>query len=233
MIPLLLFPGLVFAGERHFAYTYGAGTVPKGGIELEHYLTAKTHGDPALTGWQHQGELEYGISDSLELGLYVVGEQTGGGPLAFAAYKGRLRYRLAPLGVWPVDVALYAEYVGVPGSDERALEQKLIVEKEAGPLVTALNVTVEEEFEDEGVELVLEPTLGVGYKVASWLSAGAEGKFEQVIGEEGPFLWVGPNLHLAGEGGRFWWTFAGIYGLTSETRADAEWAVRSLIAVNL
>jgi hypothetical protein len=234
MILSLLLVAPAFAGERSFAWTYGADTVPKGGIELEHYVTAQTHGNPANTDWQHQIEFEYGISNRLELGVYAVAEQDGGGPLAFSAYKGRLRYRLAPMGVWPVDVAVYGEYIGYVGVNERKLEEKLIVSKDVGKLALALNVTGEQKFVPAAApEIVIEPTVGVGYHFASWFSAGAEGKLEQVIGADGPLLWAGPNVHVAGEGGRFWWTVAAMYGLTPETRDDAEWQVRSLLAVNL
>lgn len=232
---LLLTPSFVspaHAGERLFAWTYGAGTVPKGGIELEHYLTAQTHGGPELTDWEHQVELEYGVSNRLELGVYAVAGQVGGGPLAFTKYKARFRYSLAPLGVWPVDVAVYGEYVGYTGANERKIEEKVIIGKDVGKLALALNVTGEQKLSEGPIEIVLEPTLGVGYHFASWFSAGAEGKYEQVIGE-GPMFWAGPSAHVSGEGGRFWWTVAGMYGLTQDTRDDAIWQVRSLVAVNL
>ncbi len=236
MIPtlaLLLAPH-AFAGERLFAWTYGSGTVPQGGLELEHYLTAETHGGPAKTDWQHQVELEYGVTNNLELGLYIVGEQVGGGPLNFSAYKGRFRYRLAPVGTWPVDVAVYAEYVGFIGENSRELEEKIILERDFGKrLVTALNLTGEQVLGESGTEIVFEPTLGVGVHVVPWFSVGAEAKYEQVLGEGGPMFWAGPNAHVSGKGGRFWWTVAAMYGLTDETRADAEWEVRSLLAVNL
>jgi hypothetical protein len=221
------------AGERMFAFTYGADTVPKGGIELEHYLTAETHGDSSTTDWEQQVELEYGISNKLEAGLYVVGQQVGGGPLAFGGYKARLRYRLAPMDQWPVNVALYGEYVGVAGANERALEEKLILSKRIKRFETALNLTVEEEIGEGEVATILEPTLGVGVHLAPWATLGAEAKYETELGEDFSGVWAGPNFHLAGEGGRFWWTFAAMYGLTPDTRADAEWEVRSLLAVNL
>lgn len=233
MIAVLLLTANALAGERLFAWTYGSGTVPQGGVELEHYLTAETHGGPGLTDWQHQVEVEYGVTNNLELGLYIVGEQVGSGPLNFAAYKGRFRYRLAPVGSWPVDVAVYGEYVGHPGEDARALEEKIILERAVGKrFVAALNITSEQEFEGSEVEVVLEPTLGLGVHVVPWFTVGAEAKYEQVIGE-GPMAWAGPSVHVAGKGGRLWWTVAGMYGLTEDTRADAVWEVRSLLALNL
>ncbi len=230
---MLLLTMTALAGERTFAFSYGYGTVPKGGIEVEHYATATRPEGAVGPSWQHQLELEYGITDRLEGGLYLVAEQGPGEPLAYSGYKARLRYRFGAQGVGPVDVGMYAEYIGSASGTEHAGELKLIVAKDVESFVSALNVeyklTVGEELEHE-----IEPTLGLGYRIQPWFALGAEGKAEFELGEEVESLFfVGPSVHLAGEGGVLWWTVAALAPLNAEAREHDGVIVRSLIAVNL
>ena len=69
-------------------------------------------------------EIEYGVTDKLELGLYFqFVSEPGEAPLIFDGIKQRLRYRLAEQGQWPVDVSVYAELAEM--HDEVELELKL------------------------------------------------------------------------------------------------------------
>lgn len=235
LIALLAHPAL--AGERFLAWSYGADTVPLGTLELEPILTVETHheGDVAVAEWTHEVELEYGITRRLEGGLYVVGSQTDGGPLSFAGYKARVRYRFWPLGTRPVDMAGYLEYVGTPTFDEHEIEAKLIVAHEGRELRASLNVTGELLLSDGGLEPVLEPTAGVAWRLDPYLALGAEGKMEMALGDEveGPFFWLGPTLHLSGEDGVVWWTTSAIFGLTGPTRDDAEIEARTMLGIDL
>lgn len=234
---LSLLPVLAaLAGERTFAFSYGYGTVPQGGVEVEHYATAKLEEDGESLDWEHQIELEYGITDRLESGLYFVAGQTGEGPFSYRGFKARLRYRLGNEGVGPIDPALYLEYVGSPTFQEHGIEAKVILAKKISLVEIALNLEYVVELSDEGVAHELEPTLGVGVHVAPWAIVGVESmtELEWEGGEMGgPFEWAGPSLHLAGEGGKMWMTLAGLVGVTEETRADHGFMVRSLVAVNL
>lgn len=235
MLSLLLALSPALAGERVFAFSYGYGTVPKGGIEVENYNTASI-AESGDVSWKHQGELEYGITDRLEGGLYLVSESAGSGPITFSAWKARLKYRFGAEGVGAVDPALYFEYVGSPNLDEHALETKFILGKEVKRLRTALNV--EYKFEFGGADLVHEisPSLGLGFKVAKPLILGLEavGEIEFVGDEmEGPRVWAGPTAHLAGEGGKLWWTLAALAPVGGDAATDKGWVVRSLVAVNL
>jgi hypothetical protein len=225
------------AGERFLAWTYGADTVPKGGIELEHYATVETHHEDGtlVSEWEHQVELEYGITGALESGLYVVGAQTDDGAFTFAGYKARLRYRFWPLGTKPIDLAAYFEYIGSPTFQENGLEVKLIFAHEGETVRASVNLTGEFTLADGELEPVFEPTLGLAWRATPHVAIGAEGKVETVFVDpiEGPFFWLGPTAHVAGEGGRLWWTLSAIIGLTGPTRGDAEVEARSLIGINL
>ena len=107
------------ANPRPLPFTYPYQTLPEGEAELEQYLDVsplRTVADGGLPGskqWElgyyAQTELEYGITDRLELGLYLVGGQDPGSSFVLDGTKQRLRLRLAEEGQWPVDTAVYFE----------------------------------------------------------------------------------------------------------------------------
>ena len=234
---VLLLVAAAHAGERFLAWSYGADTVPQGHLELEPITTLETHheGDELVAEWTHEVELEYGITNALEAGMYMVASQTDAGPLAFSGYKARLRYRVWPLGTRGVDLAGYVEYIGTPTFDEHGIEGKLILAHEGKRLRAALNVTGEFAISEEGVEPTLEPTAGIAWRPDPHVAVGAEGKLEMTFGDEleGPFFWAGPTLHLAGKESRVWWTLSAIVGLTEASREDAEVEARSMIGIDL
>ncbi len=235
MLSLLLSLNAAHAGERVFAWSYGYGTVPKGGVEVETYTTVKIFED-ALPAWEHQGELEYGITDRLEGGLYLVGANEGAGPVSFKAWKARLKYRFGAEGVGPVDAAAYVEYIGSPDLDEHGFEAKLILGKDIKRFRSAINVEYKLELEGEGVKHEIEPTFGLGVRVGKPVIIGVEGVGEVVLeggAIEGPFGWVGPTVHLSGEGGKVWWTLSALAPIGADSAADGGWKVRSLVAINL
>ena len=120
---LSLAPAVASANPRPLPFTYIYETLGEGDAELEQYVDYVP--TRALTvdnkrAWygatQMQTEFEYGITNRLELGLYVTYAPTPGNDLAAASHltvgngvKQRLRLRLAEAGEWPVDVAFYGE----------------------------------------------------------------------------------------------------------------------------
>jgi len=124
------------------AWSYGAATVAAGPLEPEPISTVELPrgGDP---DWTHEIELEYGITSSLEGGLYLVSKQDGAGPLRFAGYEARLRYRPLALGTLAVDLAVYLEYIGSPTLESHGGELKLIAARQGKALRAALNATFE------------------------------------------------------------------------------------------
>lgn len=225
------------AGERFLAWSYGADTVPQGEMELEPISTLKTHheGDALVAEWKHEAELEFGITNALEGGVYFVTTQVNDGPLSYSGYKARARYRFWPLGTKGVDMAGYLEYIGSPTFEEHGVEAKLIVAHEGKSVRAALNVTGELELSPEGTEPVLEPTAGAVWRATPSFAFGGEAKAEVVfVGPlEGPFFWAGPTVHLAGGGGRLSWTVSTLFALSGPSRDDAEVQARSLFGIDL
>ena len=180
---LLLLPGTAAATPRPLPFTYLYETLPKGTVEVEQYAdytplkVRDANGNPVFYGAsQLQTEFEYGISDRLELGLYVTFVPSSGSYTNVPSLtegnglKERLRLRLAEAGDWPVDVSLYGELV----ENERdfELEAKIILQRRIGDFRIAANLWGEREYERFDTHQgnwVINPTLGVTYQVTDWL----------------------------------------------------------------
>jgi hypothetical protein len=219
------------ANPRPLPFTYPYETLPQGSAEIEQYVDAtwvRTPKDfsvnPGKTwdpNYQVQTELEYGITDRLEFGAYLVWSQAASPAptMTFEGTKFRLRYRIGEEGQLPVDVALYLE--GAVFHDEYELEEKVILSKRFGNLKVMANLWVEQEYErDKGeVEFVINPTIGATYQLTPTFFLGAEywarGAFESEAAagsveafNEQTHHFVGPAMSL--NFGRVWWSL-GVY----------------------
>lgn len=252
--------GGVSANPRPLPFTYPYATLPQGSAEVELYadfvplraLSAET-GKPATYGaMQYQAEIEYGITDRLELGLYFtfapppsaafssVGELTEGTGL-----KQRLRLRLAEEGEWPVDVALYGEMV--ENQQEFEVEAKILLQRRIERLTLLVNLWAEREFEYSGDGAwVLNPTAGATYEMTPMIHPGIEywmrAEFPTPAPanrpfELGPHHYVGPAIMF--NFGTIWWSTA-VYARVSHFSRTMEvgegfgsvW-VRSVVGLNL
>ncbi|HEX9297320.1 MAG TPA: hypothetical protein VF881_15870 [Polyangiaceae bacterium] len=227
------------ANPRPLPYTYPYETLSAEEMEIEQYvdITPVRIEDPEApaTGrlWDQryvlQTELEYGITDRLELGLYLVFGNDAGGSLAFDGVKQRLRLRLAEQGEWPIDVALYGELAEF--HDEFEIEEKLILQKRFDRIRLMTNIWFEQELERyEGeLELIFHPTFGVTGEITPNWHLGAEywavGKFENegTPGTVDHFNdsfhhYVGPAVSL--QFGKFWWSTAAYLRLDGMSRTS-------------
>jgi hypothetical protein len=154
---LSLAPARAHADPHSLPYNYPYSTLPRGMSEVEQYVDMTSVKAFDLTGGQPTTlrsvlvtEIEYGITDRLELGLYFQfandpGAGTGGAiPLQFDGLKQRLRYRFADAGVWPVNVAVYGEVAEL--ADEIELEAKIILDRRRGRWHLIANLWGEREF---------------------------------------------------------------------------------------
>ncbi|MEO8874102.1 MAG: hypothetical protein ABI461_00830 [Polyangiaceae bacterium] len=226
---------VAFASPRPLPFTYPYATLGKGEAEVETYadltpVRVVELDNPTKHDWygatQFQVELEYGITDRLELGLYVTWVPQSGSVTEIPALtegngtKQRLRLRLAEPGEWPVDVSLYGEVVE---SDlEIELEGKINLEKDFGKLAIMANLWAEREYELAGEKAwVANPTAGVTYQVTPWFHPGAEAWMRAEFADQqptprpfryGPHVYVGPTLNF--NFGKIWWSL-GAYGRIS------------------
>ena len=231
----LAVPAAAYATPKLNPFTYTADTLGEGEIELEQYAdfiplrgTNPVNGTPTWYGaMQFQTEFEYGITDRLELGLYVAYVPGAVGVVAApdlteaTGVKQRLRYRLDD-GTWPIDIAVYGEVV--ENNREIELEAKIILQKRFGKLRTLVNLWAEREFDFAGGGAwVVNPTAALSYQVTPQFFPGVEAWARCVWEDnrtgprtftEGPAVYVGPTMNF--NFGRFWWT-TGFYFRTTNT----------------
>lgn len=228
------------ANPRPLPFTYPYETLPEDSLEIEQYVdyTPVRVDQPQEDGsakrvWEGnytlQTELEYGITDHLELGTYLVFEQSAAADpsMKFDGVKERLRYRLGEEGQLPVDTALYLEFAQF--HDELEIEEKVIFAKRFGNLKLMANAWFEQSFErgKDEVEVKYNPTLGATYQISQRFWLGIEswikGKFEKEDAGGDPVkefneqthVFLGPAVSL--QFGRFWWSNA-IYARLDHTK---------------
>lgn len=220
----LLASTTLHAAERRFAYVYEATTSPKGSFEFENWVTWKNTGSADKFDFRH--ELEYGVTDHFQLGLYLA-DWSHSDP-ATGSKQNQYKHT-AVEAIWnltdpvtSIGSALYGE-VKV-GDDVFALEGKLLLQKNFGPLVLAWNGFIEAEWEGEDYnEEVgeLGQSLGISYQIAPWLTAGAELLHEYEMPEwkdgEDAVVYAGPNVSV-----RYGRTFATLAPLAQLTNVDGE-----------
>jgi len=243
------------ANPRPLPFSYPYETIPADEIEIEQYIDVTPVRVLDAAGekvWDQQyllqTELEYGLSDRLELGLYMVFENEAGGPLAFDGLKQRLRLRLAEQGDWPVDVALYGELAEF--HDEFEFEEKLILARRFGTWRAMANLWFEQSLEHyEGeLEARFHPTGGITNEITPSFHLGVEywgvTKFENDAPRDtiahfndNYHHYVGPAVML--QFGKLWWTTGAYLRLDQMDRASVPgdvyghaW-VRTVVALSL
>jgi hypothetical protein len=232
ILPFTLCISAARANPHPLAFTYPSETLAKEAVELEQYIDVTPVRSIDTSGaetWFPRTvlttELEIGLTDKLELGLYLQsetesGSSTGDNPLILDGVKQRLRYRLADPGAWPVDVALYLELAEL--HDELELEGKIILQRRFGRVRAMVNLWGEREFYFTGErEWVLNPTGGVTMELTPSWHVGIESWMHAEYSDSPPptlvspryvdinraaVVYVGPNLMW--QRGRTWVTFA-------------------------
>ena len=222
------------ATPRPLPFTYTTETLGQGELEIEQFadLAAlkafNANGNPTwYAGTQFQTELEYGITNRLELGLYVVYVPTPSDYSLVAPMtettgaKERLRYVLANPGAWPVDVGVYGELV--EGQTELELEAKVLLQRRIGKLRVDANLWAEYElYYVPQKDVVLNPTLGATYGIVPSFHLGVEGWMRVEFPNPaphprpyglGPAGYVGPAVLL--NFGKLWWS-TGLYARVSD-----------------
>ncbi|CAN5402726.1 hypothetical protein BH09MYX1_BH09MYX1_13130 [soil metagenome] len=218
------------ANPKVLPFSYGTNTNPGGQGEVETYvdlvpLRARSGTNGAEVKYlmpQIQTEFEWGLTDRLELGLYVtftprLGDAIASYPVATEANgaKARFRYRFADEGDWPIDVGVYAEVVA--NDREFELEAKILLQKRIKNLLVVSNLWVEHEFYYDGRrEWVFNPTFGFQYQVTPsffpgielWtrmeLPANALADVQPKPFNFGPHAFLGPTMMV--DWGRFFLT---------------------------
>jgi hypothetical protein len=225
------------ATPQPLPFTYVYETLPEGSAEVEQYVDLvpeKSYGvGEGKTIWylasQLQTEIEYGITDRLELAVYLALKPTPSADIQDPApltegtgMKERLRYRIADEGVLPVDIGLYGEVVEY--ENEFELEAKILLQKRIGDLRIDANLWAEREwyYGLAQQDWVFNPTLGATYQISPLLNLGVDSWLRAEVSNppvtprvfsQGPQVYVGPAVML--DFGKIWWT-VGAYIRTTD-----------------
>lgn len=237
VVVLAAFAFKASANPRALPFTYTTDTLPKGGVEIEQYVdlallravSSTSTGVEWYLPSAFQTEIEIGLADRLELGLYMTfvpdpGEQFASKALFPGTGNGlkqRLRYIFADPGAWPLDVGLYGELV--ENEREIEIEGKLLLQRRFDRVRVAANVSGEYELYFTGQrEIVLNPSLGATYEVTPSFHLGIDswlrGEYPRNPRPStrtfglGPQAYVGPAVMF--NFGKLWWAVAGYVRVT-------------------
>jgi hypothetical protein len=200
VLAFLLSASAVASASPHaLPFSYPYETLPDGKLEVEQYAdmvpvrVARENPDGTLEGVYGvrsilQTELEYGLTDRIEVGWYFLfkqGASSGTPALRFSGVKQRARVRLAEAGEWPVDVGLYFEIAEL--NDEIEFEEKILLAKRFGRINVLANLWVEQEyyFQTGDSKYIYNPTLGASYEITPRFLVGMEywarGRFDSDV----------------------------------------------------
>lgn len=230
------------ANPRPLPFTYQSESLAKGTGEVEQFIDfipiMVTTGPGLPTHYlatQFQTEIEYGLTDKLEIALYLMFVPQPN-PEAFSGVpqltmgngsSQRVRYRFADPGAWPVDVAVYGEVT--ENDHELELEAKIILQRRIGKLRLITNLWAEREmYYSSAREWVLNPTLGATYEFSpkfhlgleSWMRAEyLDGQMGPRVFNQGPHVFVGPAFMF--NFGPVWWA-TGVYARVTDPSHDVQ-----------
>ena len=216
IVTAMLSPGGGQANERHFTYAYESGVLPKGGKELELWVSPRIGRRDFYSRFDLRAEFEVGLTDRLQTALYLnsrsITEEDGQGDskteFEFTGVSSEWKLKLFDPVADALGFALYGEITG--STDELEVEGKLIADKRIGPWLLAANLVAEQEWEfgpgETEREMAAEAALGLGYFLTLNLSIGIELRNHNAFSEgedwEYSALFLGPVLSYAEEG---WW----------------------------
>jgi len=239
IVGLLNITSGLFADDRLFTFSYEATTMPPGRLEYEQWVTWKTakETDRDFDRFDFRHELEFGLTDSFQLGLYVSDwryEEGVGGDWRDVAVEGI--FNLTNPVTDPVGLALYGE-VKV-GDELFELEGKLIAQKNWGRFTLVYNAIIEAEWEGDSFEEdngVLAQTAGFSFQFAPQFSMGAELLHEVEIpdwqGARGKGrLYLGPNFAYRAE--RWWATLTPMFQV-SDVEDEPDFQMRLIVGIHL
>lgn len=242
-LSLITLPSFAHADRRSFVWNYEARTMAKGEKELEYYLTSSVNRpegqDFDQLTFEHQVEIEYGVTDNFDVAMYQIFRQretdAGADTFTWRGYKARARYRFGEIGQYFVDPLVYFEFIHKPAGDEIEFEEKLVLSKNIGHFILAFNGTLEQEiqYKADVKEYLYKPGLAAGYQAAPWVVIGAETEARFVSTDPGGYdhsaFFAGPTLSLAGES--LWWNIGALFQVTDRYNEEPRYEVRSIVGL--
>ena len=223
------------ASERRFVFNYETTTAAKGAFEYEQYVTWGHRS--GFDGWGFRHEIEYGISDTLQIGIYAFDwehvREDGHHSTAWTGSGFELIKSFSDPNKDALGSAVYLE--SLISDTAVSLEGKVLLQKNFGPVALVYNAVLEAEWEDGYKESVgtLEQTIGLSYQITPKFFVGVEAfhevEFEHWSEAGKGLVCVGPNFSV--RSGKVWFTVAGLFkaaGASDEPSVQ----VRTIIGYN-
>lgn len=217
---LSILPALSFAGARRFTFVYEAPTARPGTVELENWVTWKTHTseDNSFDRVDFRHELEFGITPRLQAAVYLAdwfyADDRAHSEFGYKASALELIYNFTNPMTDPLGFSIYQEIKA--GDDLFELESKIIAQKNFGRWILAYNATMEASWEENERNGEFAQSAGVSYEINPRWSVGGEILHEIGLpdwsdtGES--VAWLGPNASV--RVGSWWATMSALSQVT-------------------
>jgi hypothetical protein len=191
----------VQAYNRRYVYSYEAGGMPQGLMEFEPWVTYKHYGDGGV--WEFRNELEYGLTEDLLISAYLsdwtYDGRDGASKATWKTAGLEFLYTMTDPTLDWIGSAIYGEVL--IGPEKFAIEAKLILHKNFGPLSLVYNGILEAEWEGSDYSErvgVVENTFGASFQIQPKFFVGVEATHEVEFAEWAQAgdhaIFAGPNL---------------------------------------
>ncbi len=231
---LALFPVELFAHARTYVFNQEYKTLPKGVFELEGSTTVEVPNRHTTNenSWEYQGELEYGVTDHLNIAHYEkwmtenhAGVDVSGVPnkdvTKYSGFKFETKYRIGEKGKYFVDPLLYVEWERNPleRANPNTIETKIVLSKDISKLNVIYNQIMESQL-GEGGRTRHEFTFGANYEVIDGVRIGmeVEGDYWKPSSHRNEIA-MGPTGAV--EFKYFWVAIGGLFGV-NHAASDSE-----------
>jgi hypothetical protein len=224
------------AGARHFTFLYEAPTSAPGSVESENWITWERVTNPQHSdqiGFRH--EIEIGLTNHFQASIYFVDwfyeRDSKQSSFNYSDSAIELIYNLTNPVIDPVGLSVYGEIKG--GRQHFELESKLIAQKNSGPLILDYNLTLEAEWEEQGLQAhqgELQQAVGASYELSPRISVGLEFLHEFVFPdwrdeEQIRNVFVGPNVAFRHQN---WFVTVTALAQATNTPDEADFKVRTI-----
>lgn len=228
--------GAALAGARHFTFLYEAPTSAPGSIESENWITWRHVTNPEQSdeiGFRH--EIEIGVTDHFQASIYFVDwfyqRDHKRSSFNYSDFAIELLYNLTNPVIDPVGLSVYEEIQ--IGRQHFELESKLIAQKNFGRLIFDYNLTLEAEWEEQGLQQQqgeLQQAFGASYELSPRISVGLEFLHEFVFPdwrdeEKLRNVFVGPNVAFRHQN---WFVTVTALAQPTNTADEADFTVRTI-----
>ena len=238
---LASWPLICFGGVRHFTFLYEAPTSAPESLELETWATWKRMTGPDRSdAVDFRYELEYGVTDKLQLGVYLADwfyeNQREHSGFAYSDSAIELIYNLTNPVDDPIGLSIYGE--SKAGDRLIELESKLVAQKNFGALILSYNATLEAVWEGHSLQEragEFQQAFGASYELSPRLSAGIELLHEFVFSQwrddkKIRNLFVGPNVsYRRGD----WFVTVTALAQATNTIDEPDFQVRTIFGIGL